>query len=146
MRISEAFRAPALRRASAKAGAQRRTRPAPWLWAPAVAGALVGCSNVSHEQQQAIANERQAEAAAPRFPCATGPGALKPDCTAERVRTDKGWVLTLRHPDGHFRRVLVADDNRVTAADGAQPATVTPDGDHIAIAISGDRYRLPALR
>ena len=125
-------------------GRERRSRGK--VRVAALALSLAGCANQAQQQQQALANEQQAEAAAPRFPCATGPGALRPDCTAERVRTEKGWVLTLRHPDGHFRRLLVRDDNSITTADGAQAATVTPAGDHIAIAISGDRYRLPATR
>ncbi|WP_419809631.1 hypothetical protein [Sphingomonas sp.] len=93
-----------------------------------------------------MANERAAEAALPRFPCASGTAALAPVCTAERIRTAQGWVITVRHPDGHFRRLLVKDDNSVTAADGAQPAVVRQDGTEIEVAIANDRYRLPAAR
>ena len=90
------------------------------------------------------AAEQRADAAAPHFPCAQGTAPLRPDCTAERTRTDAGWVLTIRHPDGHFRRLLVHNDHSVTAADGAEPATATPAGGEIEVAIAGDRYRLPA--
>lgn len=63
-------------------------------------------------------------------------------CMVER----SGDELTLRKPDGGFRRLLVARDGRgVVAADGAEPAVVTllPDR-RIEVAIGGDAFRLPA--
>lgn len=98
------------------------------------------------ERQQARSAEAKQETAVPRFPCARGPSELRPFCTAERERTDAGWVVTLRHPDGHFRRILVGDDDRVTAADGAEPAQVTRGTAGVAIAIGSDRYLLPVQR
>ena len=106
---------------------------------------LVAALSACHRNDPRAAESR-ADAAAPHFPCAQGSAPLAPDCTAERKQTDKGWIVTIRHPDGHFRRLRVTDDGRgVVAADGAQPATVTPAGpDAIDVAIAGDRYRLPA--
>lgn len=64
----------------------------------------------------------------------------------EQIATEQGTVLTVNAPDGGFRRLLVASDGRgVVAADGAEPAVVTPLDTHtIEVAIGGDRYRLPA--
>ena len=67
-------------------------------------------------------------------------------CVVERMAGAEGLVLTLRAPSGGFRRLLVTRDGRgVVAADGAQPARVTPIGaSEIEVAIGTDRYRLPA--
>jgi hypothetical protein len=63
-------------------------------------------------------------------------------CTVERAGAD----LTVRKPDGGFRRLTIVDDGRgVVAADGAQPAVVTLLSDRrIEVAIGGDAFRLPA--
>lgn len=67
-------------------------------------------------------------------------------CAVDRMTGAEGLVLTVHHPDGAFRRLLVARDGRgVVAADGAEQAIVTPIGDReIEVALGGDRYRLPA--
>lgn len=67
-------------------------------------------------------------------------------CTVERTRSDQATTLTVRKPDGGFRRLLVTRDGRgVVAADGAEPAQVTIVGDNlIEVTIGGDRFRLPA--
>lgn len=63
-------------------------------------------------------------------------------CTVERA----GTGLTVRKPDGGFRRLTIVDDGRgVVAADGAQPAVVTLLSDRrIEVSIGGDVFRLPA--
>lgn len=82
-----------------------------------------------------------------RVECAVG-GALafEPVCSVERMTGPEGLTLTIRAPSGSFRRLLVTTDGRgVIAADGADPALVTPiAADRIEVAIAGDRYRLPA--
>ena len=67
-------------------------------------------------------------------------------CTVEADETEEGRVLTVRKPDGGFRRLLVVDDGRgVVAADGAEEAEVTiVDDDRIEVDIGGDTFRLPA--
>jgi hypothetical protein len=63
-------------------------------------------------------------------------------CPVER----SGDLVTLRHPDGGFRRFHVVKDGRgLVAADGAEQATVTVLGkDQIELSVGEDRYRLPA--
>lgn len=82
-----------------------------------------------------------------RVQCAlAGATAFARVCEIERTETDRGLVLTIRHPDGGFRRLLVTKDGRgVVAADGAEPAIVTiVDPREIEVALAGDHYRLPA--
>jgi hypothetical protein len=79
--------------------------------------------------------------------CAVGSATtLSRVCSVERQESDRGLVLTVRHPDGGFRRLLVTRDGRgVVAADGALPAQVTLVGaNEIEIALGDDIYRLPA--
>lgn len=75
-----------------------------------------------------------------------GDGQFQRFCTVERTRTAEGLVLTVRKPDGGFRRLLATRDGRgVVAADGAEQAQVQIIGaDMIEVAIAGDRFRLPA--
>jgi hypothetical protein len=82
-----------------------------------------------------------------RIACATeGAGDFENVCTVEREAGPTGTILTLRSPNGSFRRLRVTTDGRgVVAADGAERATVTLLGpDKIEVALGGDRYRLPA--
>ncbi|QKS00845.1 hypothetical protein F9288_15360 [Sphingomonas sp. CL5.1] len=95
--------------------------------------------------------EHQTDAPSPRLAgdlgCALGGAAgFSPSCGVERAETTRGLVLTLRHADGGFRRMLVTKDGRgVVAADGAVPARVTIVGNNeIEVALGDDRYRLPA--
>ena len=78
--------------------------------------------------------------------CARGTELLTRNCTVDRERRDEGLVLTLRRPDGGFRRLLVTRDGRgLIAADGAEPARVAVvDTGRIDVALGNDRYRLPA--
>jgi hypothetical protein len=106
----------------------------------AAALALAACGAPEAETPQASAD-------GPRIACALGDGAaFEPDCTVERSETPDGPLLTLRHPDGGFRRLQVVGDGRgVIAADGAAAAEVILRGDtEIEVALDGDRYRLPA--
>ncbi|MES2987266.1 MAG: hypothetical protein V4808_05125 [Pseudomonadota bacterium] len=67
-------------------------------------------------------------------------------CAIDMVQSQDGLFLTIRHPDGGFRRLLVTKDGRgVVAADGAEQTRVTTLApDLIEVAIGGARYRLPA--
>lgn len=82
-----------------------------------------------------------------RINCAPGGAeAFARVCTLDREEGERGLILTARHPDGGFRRMLVTRDGRgVIAADGAEPAMVTIVGpDEIEVALGRDHYRLPA--
>ena len=95
----------------------------------------------------AVAAQRQATPAdEARIACARGNAALAASCTVEQAQGRDGLILTVRHPDGGFRRLLVTQDGRgVIAADGAEVARVSVLGaDGIEVALGGDRYRLPA--
>lgn len=81
-----------------------------------------------------------------RIECAVdGAAAFERICSVERT-AGPDLLLTLRSPSGSFRRLAVTRDGRgVTAADGAEPATVTVVGQAlIEVSIGSDRYRLPA--
>ena len=95
---------------------------------------------------QPIASSPQTVADDDRIACARGGAPLARVCTVDRLASDTGLVLTVRHPDGAFHRLLVTRDGRgVVAADGAERAIVTiVDPAMIDVAIGGDRYRLPA--
>lgn len=67
-------------------------------------------------------------------------------CTYERSDSPDGRILTVRKPDGGFRRFLVATDGRgLVAADGAETAQVSIIADNrIEVTIGGDTFRFPA--
>ncbi len=77
--------------------------------------------------------------------CAVGGGTMARACMVEQAEGSEGVTLTLRNPDGGFRRLLVTPQGEITAADGAEPAEVTTlrDG-RLEVAIGGDVYRMPA--
>lgn len=98
------------------------------------------------EARQKAHEEKMANAAG-KIECAPpGAEAFGYVCTIDMTRSQDGLFLTLRHPDGGFRRLLVTRDGRgVIAADGAEQtmvATIAPD--MIEVAIGSARYRLPA--
>lgn len=83
----------------------------------------------------------------PTVPCALdGSPLFRSDCTVERQTAPGGLVLVIHHPDGGFRKLLVATDGRgVVTADGAGEAAVSVvDPAEIEVAVDGDRYHLPA--
>lgn len=82
-----------------------------------------------------------------RIACALpGSERFSEDCQIERSPGSEGTILTIRHPDGGFRRLAVTTDGRgVIAADGAEPALVTPLAEGLIEVTLGDaRYRIPA--
>jgi hypothetical protein len=106
---------------------------------------LAACAGGEEEaREQAYA---QAAEQADRIECAVGASdQFERNCIIERSAGEKGLILTIRAPDGSFRRLLVTDDGRgVVAADGAEQATVNVIADNrIEVKVAGDRYRLPA--
>ena len=97
---------------------------------------LVGCSSndITDEVTEIIGDPVE---------CALG-GATKfaPECTIER---GDGTVLTLRHRDGGFRRLVWQSGGVIDTADGAETVgfAMLNDG-RTEISVGDDRYRLPA--
>jgi hypothetical protein len=75
-----------------------------------------------------------------------GSTAFERNCIVETADSADGPLLTVRKPDGGFRRLQVTTDGTgVIAADGAEVAVVTMLADNrIEVAIGADRFRLPA--
>jgi len=115
-------------------------------------GSLAACQQAQERaNDQSLARveaQQSADATADdRILCALGNSSdFKRVCSVDRETTDKGLVLTVRHPDGGFHRLLVTKDGRgVVAADGAEQAIVTIVGaSDIQVKLGSDRYRLPA--
>ena len=118
--------------------------------------ALAACGDAQDEGQTVAINEGGVTVEKPAAPlhggaerieCAiAGAETFEPVCAVERTTGPEGLILTIRAPNGGFRRLLVTRDGRgVVAADGAMAADVTPLGpDRIEVSIEDDRYRLPA--
>ena len=103
--------------------------------------ALAGCGRAESDGQSASA----ADPHDGRIECRIGSARdFERFCSIERG--GDGRTLTVRKPDGGFRRLLVTDDGRgVIAADGAERARVTIIADNrIEVTIAGDTFRLPA--
>lgn len=105
---------------------------------------LAGCGGAAPSSRD---NSATAADAAPvddgKADCAlAGSGDWARDCLIERA----GAMLTLRHPDGGFRRFRVLADGRgLEAADGAEAAKLRILDDKLIEVVAGDdRYRLPA--
>ena len=68
------------------------------------------------------------------------------DCLVEQARIDGARILTVRHPDGGFRRFELTDDGTgMVTADGAVPARVSVREGGVEVAVGADRYRFPAM-
>lgn len=74
-----------------------------------------------------------------------GAQAFTQDCTVERQRDGDTLFLTVRHPDGGFRRFEVLQDGKgLTPADGAIPGQVVFADGISNVSIDADRYQIPA--
>ncbi len=79
---------------------------------------------------------------ADRIECALGAGAtFTRTCAVER---GAATVLVLRHGDGGFRRIDLAADGTISAADGSDEPGGRLLGDgRFELTLGSDRYRLP---
>ena len=108
---------------------------------------LAGCGDPNEATRNALAAAEEEAAEDGRVECApAGAAGFERVCTLQRVQGAEGTTLTIIHPDGGFRRLLVTTDGRgVVAADGAEQAKVSVIGKgKIEDELAGDRYRLPA--
>lgn len=113
------------------------------LLVAACSGKPEGAGSLAEAEEQAA----RSSAEDGRILCATaGATAFSSDCTLEQAAGPEGTILTIRHPDGGFRRLAIARDGRgVVAADGAETAVVAPLSEGLIEVTLGDaRYRLPA--
>ncbi|MDZ4308072.1 hypothetical protein [Allopontixanthobacter sp.] len=101
---------------------------------------LLACAACS-----AGAEQPQAGAGAQRIECALGAGAqFAADCLVERTASGDTRIVTVRHPDGGFRRFeQVADGRGLVIADGADVTASSLSGGVLEIAVAQDRYRFP---
>jgi len=111
---------------------------------------LAGCGLLPNAEQREADRlaEQQAKAVEEegRIECRIGNAAqFERFCSVSRAETADGLVLTVRKPDGGFRRLRVTDDGRgVEPADGAEPAQLALTGGMLEVTVAGDTYRLPA--
>ncbi len=75
-----------------------------------------------------------------------GQSEFRSQCTVEKIENAGRISLIVRSPDGDFRRLAIAKDGRgVSAADGAEQASVKPAGpDSIDVRAGDIVWRLPA--
>ena len=105
----------------------------------AVLGAGLGACSSSGAEAPPVASGKEYIACA-----LAGMARFESDCAVERNREGETLFLTVRHPDGGFRRFEVLGDGRgVTPADGMQAADVKLSGDLLELTVGGDRYRFP---
>lgn len=104
---------------------------------------LAACGGETGKRGNAVQPEQGAEPVDDgKADCAIGADAAwARDCLIERA----GEILTIRHPNGGFRRFRVLADGRgLEAADGAEMARLQiVEAGLVEIRIGGDRYRLP---
>lgn len=68
-------------------------------------------------------------------------------CEVQRSKSEDGLELTVRHPDGVFRRFVVLQNGQgLATADGAHEAQTRYADGHVEVAIENDRYRFPTSR
>ncbi|MGC6399531.1 hypothetical protein ACNI3Q_03010 [Sphingomonas sp. FW199] len=108
---------------------------------------LAGCGGSEPQPGKVAQEQPDAEQAANGIECASpGETAFSRQCLLDRTVDAEGVVLTARLPDGGFHRFRLGQGGRtLTAADGAEPARVTPasNGDQD-VTIGNARYRIPA--
>lgn len=86
-----------------------------------------------------------AGAAAETAPCAlAGARTFTAQCTVERSQVDGRTILTVRHPDGGFRRLVALEGGKgYAAADGSEEAHLEANGAEIEVTLGDDHYLLP---
>ncbi len=115
-----------------------------------IAGALMvsacGQSDADKPKNQAT-NAAKENILDGKVECAlAGSATYTRNCQTERVTSDKGQMLIIRHPDGGFRRFMVLTDGRgLSPADGFDKTDIAIlEGGFIEVSSGDDKYRLPA--
>ncbi len=107
---------------------------------------LGGCGFLPNAEERGADRQATTSHEQGRIECRIGNAAqFERFCTVSRTQTAAGTILTVRKPDGGFRRLRVTQDGRgVEPADGAEPASLALAGNRLEVTIAGDTYRLPA--
>ena len=99
---------------------------------------VIGCSTELSSDDPKLSAELKT-----KFECAIG--GAKNFATACSIERGEGTTMTVRHPDGGFRKVILKSNGAIDTADGAETVSVQPMADGRAqVSIGEDRYRLPA--
>jgi hypothetical protein len=113
--------------------------------------AIAACGGPNGDEantlEEATAKARAEAADGGQIDCAVaGAAEFTRSCTVDRATGAEGLELTVRHKEGAFRRFKVLKDGRgLVAADGAEPAAITPQSERaIMVQVGPDRYILPA--
>jgi hypothetical protein len=106
--------------------------------------ALAACSSQS-ASSGASGQSGEAAVAAP-VPCAlAGAKTFTTTCDVERSTADGKTILTVRHNDGGFRRLVELEGGKsFAAADGAEEAAIEANGKDIEVTLGDDHYLFPA--
>jgi hypothetical protein len=109
----------------------------------ALLAALAACS--SQSASSGAAGQSGESAAAP-VPCAlAGAKTFTTTCDVERSTADGKTILTVRHNDGGFRRLVELEGGKsFAAADGAEEAAIEANGKEIEVTLGDDHYLFPA--
>ncbi len=108
-----------------------------------VGAILLACLSIAACKQTPTTSFGEVVKPDAQLECAIGADdAWSKDCILER----DGDLLTIRHPDGGFRRLRILSDGRgLEAADGSEQAAIQiVDQGRLEARIGGNRYRLPA--
>ncbi|MGB3738156.1 MAG: hypothetical protein WA948_02260 [Pontixanthobacter sp.] len=92
-------------------------------------------------------DQPQSQTGAIPIECAVnGPDRFEPVCLVEQTTIDGGMIITVRHPNGGFRRFeRVADARGLVAMDGAGTGRRIERNGALELQIADDRYRFPAI-
>jgi hypothetical protein len=111
--------------------------------------AATSCSSQPDAEDEATVGAGQGSvspATTAKIPCALrGARTFSADCTVEREIREGRTILTLRHPDGGFRRLLEIDAGKsYAAADGSAPVELQANGSEIEVTLGDDHYLFAA--
>lgn len=112
--------------------------------------ALLGCTMLllaacqGGGDAEAAAAEQVAQADTVIECAVNGAATFERECPVEKAEIDGAKFLTVRHPDGGFRRFeILTDGHGLAVADGADDAKLAVEGDILGVAVARDRYRFP---
>jgi hypothetical protein len=110
-----------------------------------VALALAACSSGGDAGDSVGTDGASAASAAQTVPCAlAGSRSFTAQCGLETSTSDGKSIVTLRHPDGGFRRLIALDGGkRYAAADGSDEVVLEVNGAEIEVTLGDDHYLLP---